>query len=473
MNITSLNSKIIIVLHSVFFLLAYALLFALPETVPVTAGADASSWLAPAYGLLAHKAFVMVANPEIPNFYRPPVISVFNAIFLWLGGEHGIRYIISAQIILLSLTTLITSYLAEKLKTGLAVPVTLLLLFNPNNFSTALLIQSETVFTFLFMLATMGLIFSIRAQKIGDVILCGLALGLATLTRPTTQYLIIVLPVVFLFLTMLTKLSLRRAYRSFLLGIVCMVVALCVIAPWAIKVSSLEQEYTLTTSEIEAIYIWDQVLVLDAISSGSSIKEAGTRLRAKKYDGYSWEDCNNYQIGGSKRVACFKGLVSAGWSLMGSYELADYTKAIFRSAAYFFMTGAAGNWHNLLDVNSRVNVQSWYNTSQDHVINLLKDLIQNLGITASLITGICLIFSASMKLLAALGFVHLVRYRKWPELMVYAGTILYFIAAALFLGQSRYRVPAEPALMVLAASGLSFLFNKLLQWKNTHWCKNN
>jgi hypothetical protein len=50
--------------------------------------------------------------------------------------------------------------------------------------------------------------------------------------------------------------------------------------------------------------------------------------------------------------------------------------------------------------------------------------------------------------------------RQYGLLFVLTGSIIYFTLIALFVGNSRYRLPIEPALTIMAIYGFSFLVNK-------------
>ena len=105
-------------IQAFFFVLCSILIAIIPANLPYIVSADASSWITPAESLLLHKDYVMYDNPEYEYLFRPPIIPVFNAFFLWLGGEHGIKTIILAQIVLVSATSFLIAKTADKIQKG-------------------------------------------------------------------------------------------------------------------------------------------------------------------------------------------------------------------------------------------------------------------------------------------------------------------------------------------------------------------
>jgi len=112
-----------------FVVLAAAILFAVPPERPVVAGADSTTWLKPAKALLQHGALVDHDNPEIADFYRPPMMALFSAPLLWIGGDYGIRAIVLGQVVLIALAGILVGVASGTLWPGTATLATALFLF--------------------------------------------------------------------------------------------------------------------------------------------------------------------------------------------------------------------------------------------------------------------------------------------------------------------------------------------------------
>jgi 4-amino-4-deoxy-L-arabinose transferase-like glycosyltransferase len=174
---------------------------------------DTPGYVDPALAL--HHSGVFAAHPDrpdVPGFYRTPGYPALIALLFSLFGEHLLPVVI-LQALLMAGTLLILFRLAADLggdpRAGLAAA--LLLAVDPVSLSLSLVVMSETLFTFLLMA---GLLFLVRLLKgrrrpLADAHLAGLALALATLTRPILYGgLVILLPV--LLPTLLRKRTLSR-----------------------------------------------------------------------------------------------------------------------------------------------------------------------------------------------------------------------------------------------------------------------
>ena len=146
------------IIQAFFFSICFIFILIVPANLPYLVSADASSWIGPAESLLLHKDYVMYDQPEYEYLFRPPVVPVFNAFFLWLGGEHGIKTIILAQVVLVSVTSFLIAKIADKIQKGAGLVAMGLFLINPNTLSAAFLIQSETLFVFFLTFSSYALL---------------------------------------------------------------------------------------------------------------------------------------------------------------------------------------------------------------------------------------------------------------------------------------------------------------------------
>ena len=185
----------VLFLQAIYFFISLVFLYYLDQETPYLAAADAASWINPARAFLSLKASLFSDSPVFFDFYRTPLVPIFNALFLWLGQELGFKLIVLAQILILAVTAALIGQTAEKIQTGIGHFAMALLLFNPNTWSSAFLIQSETVFSFLVASSFCCLMRYINCQSWGSVLGAGILLSLATLARPTTQYLIMIFPI--------------------------------------------------------------------------------------------------------------------------------------------------------------------------------------------------------------------------------------------------------------------------------------
>ena len=437
----------------IYFVLCLVIIFILPPDLPYVVGADASSWLLPAKALLKHHDFVFHDFPNIVDIYRPPLVPLFNALFLWIGQEHGIKAIIFAQIVLLSLTSIYLGHISETIKKGSGIAVMTIFLFNPNSLSSAFLIQSETLFSCLLFFSSYYLIRYTNSEYWNHILICGIFLAFASLARPTTQYLIVLLPLISLTLLIFKYGWSHFKLRVFIQGTVASLLAIIIILPWALKVGQIEGQPSLTTTEIRSIYIFDQLLYFEAYRSDLSINEINEQLSISESRQLA-SQCQEMPQNSSNRVACYQKLIIMDRSQLMDYPIREYIRPFLKSMAGFLFSGGSGNWHNLLLKNSQQSIyESWLNVKQSDPSALLQ-ILSKFNLVAISITTFCLTYSGIIKLFSIFGIYYMIKRKDFSTLSIILGLIVYFAATTLFLGQSRYRVPIEPYFAILCVLGL-------------------
>ena len=442
------------IIQAVYFAFCFVILSAIPRDLPYIVGADAASWLEPAKSLLLHKDYVIYDRPEYDLLYRAPVVPTFNAFFLWLGGNEGVTTIVMAQLVLLSVTSLLIAMIAESIKRGTGWVAMCLFLINPNSLSAAFLIQSETVFVFFLTFSAYTLLQYSEKCRWRDIILSSSFLALATLARPTTQYLIAMFPLACWFLLIVRYKRIALTFKRFSQGTVATGLAILLVMPWALKLAQSEGVPTLTTAEIRSVYIHDQLLTLESYRAGISIDEANAKLSEKKNRNQK-TNCGKQEYKSSARASCFQTHEKSYISQLFGYPVREYVRPIIKSFANFFFSGSSGNWHNLLEAKNQsklVTIAS--NVSDQQSVAMATEILMNFGFLSILITLFCLLFSVSLKVMSLFGVFDLIKRRQFAVLTVCLALIAYFFATTLFLGQSRYRVPVEPYFTVLATFGL-------------------
>ena len=455
-------------IQSTFLISSLALLTNLPQTLMYEAGADASSWLEPAKALLKHLDFVYYDEPSVSNIYRPPVVPLFNAFFLWIGQENGVRAIVIAQIFVFSLTSIVVAHISEQIQKGTGAIAMSLFLINPNALGIIFLIQSETVFCFLLTCSAYFLFNFIKSNSWRHIIGCGCFLALTTLTRPTTQYLIVLLPLICFFLIFLSGARSRVLFLSIGKGIVASIVAAIIILPWAMKVQKVEGYLSLTSSEIRSLYIFDQLHYFNSYGSEISISEMNQELSRSPSQKLRLE-CDKMVQNSENHVACYRELIKLDTENLLNQPFQNYVKPFFNSMAHFFISGGSGKWHNLLLKDQKyLMFESWINIEQDEGISKIIKLCSSLSFAAILITGVCIVFSITIKVLSLIGIFGLIKRRNYAALGIFMGIILYFTATTLFLGTSRYRIPLEPYFVTFSVIGCSFLWQIFVKKEEDH-----
>jgi 4-amino-4-deoxy-L-arabinose transferase-like glycosyltransferase len=167
-------------------------------------------------------------DPSIPVF-TPPLYTILIAINLSLFGDT-IFPIKLAQIITDALTTILLYRLVKRFfADSIALLTSIFWAIYPFAIYSTLYIGPETIFTFIMVVHVTLLVSAIRLSRFKVSLSAGSILGLATLTRGTTQFFPVIVPLFFL-------LSCRRFNKRVMLNSVSVIVSFAVvICPWAIR----------------------------------------------------------------------------------------------------------------------------------------------------------------------------------------------------------------------------------------------
>ena len=227
-------------------------------------------------------------------------------------------------------------------------------------------------------------------------------LAIATLARPTTQYLIVLFPFACCLLLIVaqrrTGLTFKKIFQiSIATGLAVL------LAPWAIKLAPTEGSPTLTTAEIRSIYVHDQLVTLESYRKGISINES-SKTEAEDKTLKQTAVCSSLKYNSSARASCFKEAEKYYIRELFGYPFQEYAKPIAKSFANFFFSGGSGNWHNLLETNEQsklVSIAS--NVSNQQSVTMVREILGNLGFWSITITVLCLLFSLLLKLMSLVG----------------------------------------------------------------------
>jgi 4-amino-4-deoxy-L-arabinose transferase-like glycosyltransferase len=186
---------------------------------PWTAG-DSPEYLNIARNVRFHHVFSLSeVAPFLPTTFRPPLYPALIALF-WIGGSPPITMILVLQA-LMGAGTVALVYLTahDRFDRRVALMAASFTIIAPMTGYFTAVILTETLFTFLLMLA----VFLWGRER---AVLCGVAFGLAALTRPMILPFLIVIPAISLLP------SCRSSWRKHLL---ILLVAAAVSSTWIVR----------------------------------------------------------------------------------------------------------------------------------------------------------------------------------------------------------------------------------------------
>jgi 4-amino-4-deoxy-L-arabinose transferase-like glycosyltransferase len=445
------------VVVATFLVLNAVIWGSIDETVRLKQAGDGDSWYKPSVGLYLHGKFVYPDSPDQETLYRPPVFPLFAAGMFTLAGAPSPNAIAFGQIVLLLLTGLIFRNIVNDWLPGWGALGMALLCLNPNVFTIAQYTQSDTLFLFLMTSAIWAILKYARdSSGVRYALLAGIALAMATLTRPTAQFLILVLPIALPLIEIVNG-NVANWFRALLKGIVAAMLGGMILFPWAHHVKSIEGAYDLSSAEVKARYIWDQIAILEAQHSGLSYHES-EKTQSAQYDalaaryGAAWQSMSE--------VERYKAQLQEGYSVLLSYPTQALITAYGRSILQFFTAGGSGRWHSLHLEDPEFLAETWFKSKQSDVSGMLKRAFGSASPSAKIISAVCLVFVIVARLVGLIGLIAITPRRYWSLLMVLCAVIAYFALVHLFVGNSRYRISIEPALMLLFIFGIESVWQR-------------
>jgi hypothetical protein len=144
-----------------------------------------------------------------------------------------------------------------------------------------------------------------------------------------------------------------------------------------------------------------------------------------------------------------------------TYDYKTITLGFIDSWIGLFGAGGAANIHNLLALDGGRSVQVMAD-SEEHVnrINAVFSTLLESDLITIVISSISFIYVIILRIFGLVGLIQMTKNKEYSLLFVLFGIITYFMLIALFVGNSRYRLPIEPALIIMAVYGFSALIRR-------------
>ena len=411
-------------------------------------GADASRYFVPALSLANGDGLgnLLSTGPIYPFF-----LSIHYAIF---GFDYGNDALVVTQSALLYLTGIIASKIAIKIMPNLPLIrwiTMLLVIFNPNALMAAHLVQTETLFT-LFLVSFLYVLMNLIRQRNGIVVLAFIAL-LISLTRPAGMYIMLI----FILLSLILKLNGVSWRKLVSINLVYYLILLSGLGLWSLNNYNKHGEFFISANE--GMVFHDQYIALLQYGKNMSQSEANV-IAYEVYEDMIVKEsavCNK----GVSSFECRKIVSRAYIDAILNENLYVIAKASISSFVNLMFSGGASNFANYYGIDNKASVLS-FERSSGSMLSLSKAIkfidSVNIKYLIALITfwG----FAILTKILLIIGLIHVFSNsnNKYLSIIVIF-YILLFSAEYLFLGQSRWRGPLDPLIMIFSALGVLSTIN--------------
>jgi len=412
---------------------------------------DASLYWTGAAVFIEHGSFSReFGDTLVPHTERVPGYMLFLAAIRAIFGNSLIAALV-IQALVDALTCVLTAWMAAQLSPKLALPAGILAALWPNLVVHSGTILSDSLFLMLFTAMLAAACRFLQAGAVRWTAAAGLALGLATLTRPVSQ----LLPLLMAPAAFIVPIQHRRGLGAAVLATILFLA--CTVAPLA---PLLHRNYTqfgtlALTSQSGAHLIGWVVPLVRRAADGTPRAEGAAALSAKvnalrTADGGHPDDLDPFA-----RSRLYS---QVGFEALGRYP--------FSAIATAWTTGAAINLAApAVAIDGRVRAlphPSFDETDGNGIVARIFNFLSRASGLYLVIMGGGLLLSVAFLALQGYGFVALARYAPWPTLLA-ALCIGYFLAVNGPVGSPKYRLPFEPVLIVLSALALTDLVDRIRQ----------
>lgn len=385
--------------------------------------------------------------PFIPDSVRMPLYPLVIAGVMALFGSHTV--VMFLQLLLGSLIPLFGYRIALQLlqREGIATAVAVFLAFEPFTVSLATTSQSETLFTVLFLAGINVFLDYFREQRVQSLGCATLLLGLATLTRPTIQFIpLLMLPVMFFLLR-------KNMQAVFTHSLLMLLIFFGTLAPWSMRNflrfgnPALSVQY----ASVPYGYLIPSVLAL----------EKGIGFQKAQREFYEGE-------GGIKDVEEITLANATFYKKRATEILKEHPVSLIKSIGVTFLTFFTHDGY--LDVLYRLGLEPSIRLEKPSFILFMEspkkvwDFVQPLLASPTLfvILGRVAWFLITLSCIAGT-----IRYLRAPENRIkgifIVLVILYFALTTIAVGlavNARFRFPVNALILTFAAYGVSSMLQK-------------
>jgi 4-amino-4-deoxy-L-arabinose transferase-like glycosyltransferase len=401
-------------------------------------------------------AIILLEEGNYSSRHRLPGYPFFIATIMYFTDAIGPSVVV-IQGIMLFVLAIVAAFLTERVRSGSGVLALILICFSPSTLFYTQKILPDILFALLFILYIYFLMQMYRSVSIYSAIAVGIAAGLATLVRGNGQYLIFLIPIIFLLGYRITH-ARAPAFRQISIMLAGVAVAVATIAPWLYFNANERNEYSLVTEDYRNYAIHDNIIAAVSMGKGISKDQAITAVYSTcmKLENITTEEWSLFDNQDKRRIVANN--IS---HIMQNLSIREISSAVGISLVKFFLISEGRGWSTLVQLENR-DFQITQ-TAGDHRFSLSAVMQRDpsVSVATTLSHLIPMMYYAVIYVLFLAGFIYLVRMKSWDVIIAVSICIALFAGTAGFIGQARYRLPVEPLIIVFASIGMRGIMNLL------------
>lgn len=417
-------------------------------------GGDSSSYFDLSENLRQNGVFSLsTAPPFIPESFRLPGYPFFLYIFTFIPGTYITAMVV--QMILSAASCVLLFFLGKKfLSEKVGFVGAILFSLEPTSILFSTTIMSDTLFVFLLLLGIYLLLQNPKrlSWSLALSFAAGILFGYAVLVRVMAQFLIPCLLMAYLFIFRKDLFPLKKTFIRFALVVVG---ALLVLLPWALRQHYWFNTYTLSSTQYINFTQYNLVYFY-AYQHGITPQEAQHVYSDPilyPFGSPGFNSLLNEPIFKQQMREGLEGniLPYAQFHLIKTlpFFINDSLRDINRMIGIFPPSSSQINFTDLLIKKDFGSIFNYFKNPQPTLWMLLVG--SSIWIAVSLLCFFVFVYSAIKKR------------REFWFIVLCLGVILYFGVLSSPVIQPRYRMPAAPFMLLLAAEGVMIISQLLLK----------
>jgi hypothetical protein len=400
--------------------------------------------------LLAADSFVKTGS--FSSEHRLPIYPFFLAAVLIVTTQVGAATVALHALLLLA-TSIVAARIATMLNPRAGLPTLILVCFNATALFYVQQILPDTLFTFFLMLHIYFLLQAMKASSTRAAVISGMFAGILALIRGNGQYILWLMPLAMSMCLLIRHRGLHLP-RVVKLASLLLISAILITSPWLLFNWRNGNGISFVTSAYRNLTVHDNII--SAVALGKGIQKAEAReivydlvrrqlgIEEASWEGFTVEDIHLV-------------VASRAFDILLEDSLGDLSRAVIKAVIKFFLVNDGQTWAAFwqLSADERLDPDAWQRYSLS--ATLKTDVPDPVTTYAS--HALTIAFVLFVRIMDILGIIFLVRQKRYDLLVIFGAYITLFALSAAFIGYSRYRLPVDPLLMILASWGLVYRFS--------------
>ncbi|MBI5140486.1 MAG: glycosyltransferase family 39 protein [Candidatus Vogelbacteria bacterium] len=403
------------------------------------------------YGILADSLLqrgtlsLREVAPLIPDTFRTPGFPALLAIFKAVTGSY--KYFPLLQIVFVIGTAMLVYKIGKVFSETAGTMAGLLYIFDPTVIFHALMVTSDTSFTF-FLILSVYLLFFRRGEAVFfSAFDSGVLLGIATLIRPISTYLVIPLVLIYFFVLKSRSVDKKTILMSGWLFVASFIL---ILAPWFVRNKLVADTWGLASVQSFNLFHYT---IPEFVSFKRGVSPDD--VRRELYGELNKRGVIQVDSAEIKNASTLNGISY-------QYLLSDpvgYVRWHTVKMVPFFLSSGIKNFFYIYNDVLHYKV---YETSNENLTNfLMRGQFQQFF---NVLRGQIFITTEHILLtiIFVLMFVPLLKRDKRIFVLLLLGIILYLALPTPPVAYSRFRIPAAPYMFILASLGFLMVKDLIL-----------